>query len=159
MEFTNVGLLHAKPLTILNTYDKAIEWPIYFNSTIPKKLGLPELKDNKAEGIVIRSMTGRFITKIKIKEFNESNDGNNIYDNNGYVASDNQVIVLDRLKIDATKHITLARLNNAISKIGEYDKNKSEILDEFVNDVQLEINCFHDWELTLWIKNQCEKIM
>lgn len=45
-----VQILCAEPLFI-GTYEKCLEYPLGFNSTIPKLLGLPEVKNNKAEGV------------------------------------------------------------------------------------------------------------
>jgi hypothetical protein len=42
--FKFANILHCEPLKVYNDFESAIEHKIGFNSTIPKKLGLPELK-------------------------------------------------------------------------------------------------------------------
>lgn len=151
------GMLCAEPLKIFNSYQQATEFPIYFNSTIPSKLGLNlQEKVNFAEGIVIRSTIGRFITKIKIKEFSESKYDDNEYDNS---QDNSQKQNLYALKKNAAAHITKNRLNNAISKIGEFENNREEILDLFLQDILTEINCFHQPELVKWLQHEIEEFV
>ncbi len=154
--FRHAKILHAEPLEIFNSYEKAIEYPIYFNTKIPAKLGLEllEISVNNAEGIVIRSSIGRFCVKKKIKEFSES-----CYNENNYENNDNSLSPLDKLKNQASQHIAQNRLNNAISKIGSFDKNKDDILEEFVYDILLEINCFHEQELIEWLNKQIKEFI
>ena len=119
--FKRVDIFHAEPLEIFDNIDDALKYPIGFNSTIPKKFGLPELEINKAEGIVIKSMTGKFSVKVKIPEFSEV---------------DFKKINVDKSDLYefAEAHITQNRYDNVISKIGEV-KNKYEIYNMFVDDI------------------------
>lgn len=142
--FKDNDIFHAEPLFIYNSFEKAIEHKIDFNSTIPEKLGLSEVPNNKAEGVVIRSSKQHFLLKIKIKEFSESK-----YDDNHY---DEEFDILGKYKNMAEKHITINRLNNAISKVGELnDDNKDEIYELFVDDILSEINGFHIFGLREWL--------
>lgn len=106
--FKLAGVLYAEPLKVFTKLSDALNYPIGFQSTIPKKLGYESVPNNKAEGIVVRSMTGRFIVKIKIPEFSESK------------YSDNSVGTTDLFAIAET-HITPNRFANAISKVGPDD--------------------------------------
>ena len=133
--FKKANILHAEPLEIFSSYNKAIEYKLGFNSTIPKKLGLPELKNNKAEGIIVRSLINHHIIKIKIPEFSESK-----YSENDYIQDNKNQLYY--YKQESLNHITLNRLNNAISKIGEFNENKDEIIDLFVEDIIIEINAY-----------------
>lgn len=48
-----IGLMYAQALHI-GTLDEAMAYSLNFNSTLPKRFGLPPLKDNLAEGVVIK---------------------------------------------------------------------------------------------------------
>lgn len=131
--------MYAEPLEIFSTYGEAIDYKLEFNTTIPKKFNLPEIKDNKAEGIVIRSNKGRYLTKKKIPEFPETKYSENEYYQNN---SDNGDV--ECYKRRALKYMTKNRLNNAISKVGQFDENnKNDIYEMFVDDILYELNAFH----------------
>ena len=75
--FKDTDLFHAAPLFI-GKYEEAISYNNRFESTIPKRLGLPTIPGNLAEGIVVKSFqeikednSERAIIKIKIEEFSE----------------------------------------------------------------------------------------
>jgi len=116
--FRHSKILFAEPLKTFDSYEEAITYPIRFNSTIPKKLNLPELRENLAEGIVIRSSIGHYLVKMKIVEFIETNE---TYTDNGF---DKNINDLDKYKNLCSPHITQNRFNNAISKIGELELKK-----------------------------------
>ena len=104
--FNSVNILYCKPIKIYNEFEKAIEHPIGFNTTIPKIFGLPDIKINKAEGIIIRSMKDRYILKKKIPEFSET-----IYEDNNYI-NENEKTQLEIAKIKIKECININRLNN-----------------------------------------------
>jgi Rnl2 family RNA ligase len=147
--FKEFDIFCAEPITIqpskkliytsyhqaLNSFDQTIG----FNSTISKRLNLKEIPNNKAEGVVIRSMIGHYIVKAKIREFSES-DANCVYDDNDYNPTNDKYSYI-RL---AKNHITKNRFKNASSKVGEYnEKNSEEIVELMVDDILYEINGFH----------------
>jgi hypothetical protein len=79
--FAAASLLHAVPLFV-GPWNQCLSFNLPFASTIPARLGLPALRDNKAEGIVIKSMremrfstrqggVSRAMIKKKIPEFAE----------------------------------------------------------------------------------------
>jgi Rnl2 family RNA ligase len=142
--FNYAKILHAEPLETFTSYGKAIDYKLGFNTTIPKKFNLPEIKNNKAEGIVIKSNRERFITKKKIPEFSETKYS----ENENYQNDENSI---ESYKKHAAKYITKNRLNNAISKVGPFDENKDEILETFVDDILYELNAFHIIELREWL--------
>lgn len=128
--FKQVDLLYTEPLAIFDNYEKASQYKLGFNSTIPKKLGLYELKVNKAEGVVIRSLgdeNNRYIVKNKIPEFAESE----YYDN---------TINTNDKKLIGLKMITDNRLNNAISKIGLLDEYRYQIYEMVCQDIINELD-------------------
>ena len=138
--FKLANILHAEPLKTFNSYEKAIEYPIGFNTLIPKKLGLDEPKINKAEGIIVRSLTKHFMTKIKIPEFSEK-----IYSNNNYKKEKESDF--DKFFRIGKYHLKEKefknRLNNAISKVGEFEKNKDEIIELCIDDILTDLNAHY----------------
>ena len=129
--FLAVGLMFTEPIQIFDSYEKASGFELGFDSTIPKKLGLNEMKKgtNKAEGIVIRSIGNidlRYIVKKKIPEFSEYEYSNNILN-----FQDKKILGLGM--------ITLNRFNNAISKIGLLEDYRYEIYDLMCNDILSEL--------------------
>ncbi len=137
MLFKKYNLFCAEPLAIYNSYNQALSFEIGFNTTIPKRLGLPDISPNKAEGIVIRSMhNGHYLIKVKIPEFSES-----MYSENNYQS--NETNTNTTILCKARKYMTKNRFNNAVSKVGEYnEKNKQEILDLYVIDIMNELNVY-----------------
>jgi len=138
--FKLANILHAEPLKTFNSYEKAIEYPIGFNTLIPKKLGLDEPKINKAEGIIVRSLTEHYMTKIKITEFNKK-----IYSNNNYKKEKESDF--DKFLRIGKYHLKEKefknRLNNAISKVGEFEKNKDEIIELCIDDILTDLNAHY----------------
>jgi Rnl2 family RNA ligase len=154
LAFEYSQILYAKPLKYFSSYEKACDYKIGFNTTIPKIFNLPELKDNKAEGIIVRSMKNHIMIKIKIQEFAEIK-----YSDNNYIETDNTIINYTN---KAEKYITKNRLNNAISKIGDFNElNSQEIYQLCADDILYEINAFHIvelQELREWIIQELKKI-
>ncbi len=53
--FEQAGLFHATPL-LVGSYAAALNYPLGFATTIPRRLKLPPLADNPAEGVVIKPL-------------------------------------------------------------------------------------------------------
>lgn len=123
--FKKSGIMYCKPLAIFNKLNDALNYNYNFESTIYKKFKLPTIKNNKAEGVVIRSMTDRYIVKLKISEFSETK------------YSDNSISKNDIYKIAKT-HITQNRFNNTVSKVGT--DNYESIINLFINDILVELD-------------------
>lgn len=145
--FDKVGLLHAKPLAKFAKLEQAVNFDYRFQSTISQQLGKPFVGNNKAEGIVIRSSNGRYLVKRKIDEFNET-----LYQDNDY--DGDNISLLELHKKLSLGCLTMNRLNNAISKHGEYEKYKELILEELCIDILTEINGFHIYGLKEWLDEQ-----
>jgi Rnl2 family RNA ligase len=74
------GVLFAAPLRV-GSYEEALAYPLGFASTLPARLGLPPVANNKAEGVVIKPNEAlyaeekgqrvRVLLKRKIPEFAE----------------------------------------------------------------------------------------
>ncbi len=142
--FKNSGIMYCEPIAILNSFEQVQNYPIGFNSFIPEKLGLQlELETNKAEGIVAKSINTepkgkRIVIKRKIPEFEETiktqskNNKTNIQIiSNGFI---------NNIKDKVYPMITLNRLNNASSKIGEFTENKWKIYGLMVEDIIEELD-------------------
>jgi len=142
--FQHSNLLHANPLAKFSKLEDALNFNYNFQSRLSQELEGNLVENNKAEGIVIRSSNGRFLVKRKIDEFSESKYQDNDYD------CDN-ISPLEKAKKDAIKCLTQNRLNNAISKYGEYEKYKEHILEELCMDILTEINGFQFYELKDWL--------
>lgn len=145
--FNKVSILHAKPLARFTRLEQAVNFNYRFQSTLPQQLGLSYEGNNLAEGIVIRSSSGRHLLKRKIDEFSE-----NRFQDNDY--ADDNISPLELHKKLAFRCLTVNRLNNAISKYGEYEKYKESILEELCLDILIEINGFHIYGLKDWLDEQ-----
>ena len=137
--FQQFEIFHAEPLAIFPTYSKAVEYPLGFDSTIPRRLGLPPLPtDNKAEGIVVRSSSRHFLTKVKIPEFHEGHSQAAVYANNSMTLTELQSIAMRMI-------LNENRLNSAISKIGSLDDYRYQIFEEMIEDVYRELRISKDY--------------
>jgi len=137
------GILHAEPLKIFKSYEEAIKYKLGFNTTIPEKLGLNFIGINKAEGIVIKSMKGRYVVKIKIEEFSEFQ-----YSENNFIKITDKDFNIKQMCLN---NLTENRLNTAISKIGNFNENREEIFELLSEDILSEVNGFHVYELKEWL--------
>ena len=137
----NTRLLYAEPLFI-GTFDECLNFNNNFITTIPKKLDLPEIENNYAEGVVIKPDIplffrngNRVILKNKNDKFSEK------------IKSPKEKKVLPPDVVTYTEYIkdyiTESRYISVVSKIGEVSfddfgiiiKNYSEdVLNEFIKD-------------------------
>ena len=146
--FKSCNLFYAEPLFI-GKFEDTINFNVTFQSTIPMKLNLPKLKENQAEGIVVKPMKTiygkslkgekkRIILKFKPKEFKEdlkylkSEKWNETIDNSSLNVSN-----YDLMFYEVQSLITNQRLENSISKIGFIDSNKKaeNLMNLFIEDV------------------------
>lgn len=150
--FEAIGLFYARPLFI-GKLERAWDYPIGFDSTIPELLGLPPLADNKAEGIAIKPMQSievetkkgrlRPVLKRKIPEFAEDRR---------YLQSQKwseppekgQSDRLTLLQWEAFNLITENRLINAISKVGSVEgegrRLSRQLFRAFLEDILEQLN-------------------
>lgn len=149
--FEQSALFHATSLFV-GKFQQACAYPIGFESTIPLRLGLPPLENNKAEGIIIKPVTTiyietkkgliRPILKKKIPDFAEDkrfHQAQNWSEQQKQSPDDS----LSLLKWELFNLITQNRLQNAISKIGLIDhlprQNSRALFREFIEDVLTEL--------------------
>lgn len=141
--FENIGFLYAKTLFRGSLVD-CLNYPNNFQSQISKWLGLPDLKQNICEGVVIRPLTPCFFrngSRVLIKNKNEK-----WTENNNFIDKDILKLLLkqqENLSDDAQilceeimKYITESRLLNVISKIGTVtQKDFGKLLGLYCKDV------------------------
>lgn len=110
--------------------------PTRFPSRVPRRLGLPELPDNVAEGLVLRpderlTPQRRPIVKLKIREFDERRfDESRTWDEHARLD-------LADLREWADALVNDPRLGSARSKVGA--DRPEELLDEVVLDVLVDL--------------------
>jgi len=150
--FEEIGLFYARPLFV-GFLERAWDYPIGFDSTIPELLGLPPLADNKAEGVVIKPMQSievntkkgrlRPVLKKKIPSFAEDRR----YWQSQKWPDPLEMGQSDRLTLlqwEAFNLVTENRLANAISKIGpieaESRRQSQQLFRAFVEDILEELH-------------------
>ena len=137
---------------LVGKFGEATNFNTRINSTIPKQLNLPDLKDNLIEGVVIKPynqlgneiISPRPIVKLKNKEFDEENKFHKAekwsYIPNVSSKSEDLSFILDELR----NYVTANRLESAISKIGALDFSNKERLvaieKELVEDTLVDFN-------------------
>jgi Rnl2 family RNA ligase len=144
-----VGVFYAVPLRT-GTYEQAMEHSIRFDSTVPRRLGLPPLPPgtNLAEGVVVKPVREiqapsergmiRPILKRKIPEFAEDRRFHEA--EKWTTAATGYDGTVDLLKWEVYCRVTENRLRSAVSKIG-MNPNLTEELsallaEEIVDEVQ-----------------------
>jgi Rnl2 family RNA ligase len=141
-----VDIFSVLPL-LTGTYESALAFPIGFESAIPKRLGLPVIPNNKAEGIVIKPTEpiyvetekgrARILLKKKIKEFAE--------DERFFSAqkwtTENPLDALSLLSAALPDLANKNRLQSARSKVGPTNtpQRAAQLFQLFVEDILLQI--------------------
>jgi Rnl2 family RNA ligase len=149
--FKEFELFHAKPLFIGKLSD-ALNFNLRINSSIPAAFGLPELKDNLIEGVVIKPFKqtdnsinfSRPIIKLKNPEFDEEDKFHEAEKWHFIPEVSSKAENLSFIMDDLRNYITQNRLQSAVSKIGSLDINNhermAEIKLEFLGDVITDFN-------------------
>ena len=135
----NHDMLVTQPLMI-GKLNELIKYNVNFDSTIPKYVGLNNLENNIAEGIVIKPISNililnqknnliRCAVKIKHPKFAEICTKSKFNMLNTFKSPDN---ILNSL-------INHNRLHAVISKVGPLDKNNyEEIVGELIDDIWID---------------------
>lgn len=142
--YKRFGFIYAETL-FKGNLDECLGYSNEFQSTIPKKFGLHDIKDNICEGIVIKPMKplyigdSRVIFKSKNKKFSEIK--NNHRENKKIRSLQDENPILAEIVNDAERYITKNRLDNTLSKLGEIEMPKEigkvfklfseDVMDEF----------------------------
>jgi Rnl2 family RNA ligase len=152
------GFFASEPL-LTGACEKALAYPLGFESTIPARLGLPPLPEsNKAEGVVIKPLragdafgcgAGRPVLKRKTPEFAEDSRFQEARKWTKVVgpAWAEEQSALSLLQEEIGGWLCLPRLHNALSKIGRVrpgDTARShELAETLAQDILEEIGRRH----------------
>ena len=143
------GILWSEPLA-RGTLGDALEFDLAFDSRLPVRLGLPALKENQAEGVVIRPSKEiaieteqkgwiRPLLKRKIATFAEDERYHQATNWSAARDKPSSSWGMDRIEWEAFSRLTPPRLQAAISKIGRPespdDALAEEVLDEVARDI------------------------
>jgi len=140
--FEKNKILYAKTL-FTGTIEECLSYPNSFDSVIPKQLGLPEIKPNVCEGVVIRPLTylkfnnnTRVILKNKNEKWSE-----NLKQKNKIKRNEKLPHKIIKLQEAILTYTTENRLNNVISKIGEVSLNDfGKVIAMFSKDIVEDFN-------------------
>ncbi len=132
--FSELKFLYAKPLA-RGPFKDVVSFDPTFQTTIPDILGLPLIENNIAEGIVLKPVISmnlpngsRIIFKNKTEKFNETKKIKTVLED---IPPEVQEVQDEILQM-----ITMNRLNNVISKIGEVtEKDMGKLIGLLSRDV------------------------
>ena len=135
--FEENGIFHAKTLFKGNLVD-CLNYSNEFESTIPKELGLPEVKPNICEGVVIKPNDCLFLnggSRVVLKNKNEKWSENTKF-NKIIKAQEEVPEKVIKLQEAISTYVTLNRFNNVVSKLGLVSmKDFGKILGLFQKDI------------------------
>jgi Rnl2 family RNA ligase len=143
--FEENNFLYAKTL-FKGNLDDCLKHPNEFESKIPEWLALPKLDRNICEGIVIKPLEARFLqigSRVIIKNKNEKWSENKMFVDKNLLSEFSGELSEEgnELKEEIYKMITLNRLNNIISKIGQVTKKDyGKLLGMFSKDILEDFN-------------------
>lgn len=138
--FEETGFFYAKTL-FQGTLEEALRFPNVFNSKIPGWFGLPEL-NNMCEGTIIKTLKTRYFgngARVILKNKNEK------WIEKSKMVRKQEKTVQKQLHFSETaqniweeiqRYVTVNRLNNVISKIGEFEpKMTGKVIGLFAQDI------------------------
>ncbi|WP_054510551.1 RNA ligase, Rnl2 family [Chryseobacterium sp. ERMR1:04] len=138
--FEATGFFYAKIL-FQGTLEEALRYPNVFDSKIPAWLGLPELENNMCEGTIVKTLKTKYFgngSRIILKNKNEK-----WIEKSKMVKKDKPVQkevhfseTAQNIWEEMKKYVTVNRLNNVISKIGEFEpKMIGKVIGLFSKDI------------------------
>ncbi|MBP2618959.1 RNA ligase, Rnl2 family [Chryseobacterium jejuense] len=138
--FEETGFFYAKTL-FQGTLEEALRFPNVFNSKIPIWLGLPEM-NNMCEGTIIKTLKTRYFgngARVILKNKNEK-----WIEKSKMVRKQEKTIqktvhfseTAQKIWEEIQKYVTANRLNNVMSKIGEFEpKMMGKVIGLFAQDI------------------------
>lgn len=139
--FEETGFFYAKVL-FQGSLEDALRFPNVFDSKIPAWLGLPELENNMCEGTIIKTLKTRYFgngARVILKNKNDKwverskmvkKDRKETQKPAGF--SENAQNIWEEIQ----RYATANRLNNVVSKIGEFEpKMTGKIIGLFAQDI------------------------
>lgn len=146
--FEKTGFFYAKIL-FQGTLEDALRHPNVFNSQIPAWLGLPELENNMCEGTIVKTLKTRYFgngARIILKNKNEKWVEKSKMVKKEAKTVQKQVHFSEEAQEiweEIQKYATVNRLNNVLSKVGEFEPKmigrviglfSQDILEDFQKD-------------------------
>lgn len=139
--FEETGFFYARIL-FQGTLEDALRFPNVFNSYIPAWLGLPELENNRCEGTIVKTLKTKYFgngARIILKNKNEKWVEKAKMVKKQAKTVQKQVHFSEKaLEIweEIQKYATANRLNNVVSKIGEFEpKMIGKVIGLFAQDI------------------------
>ena len=138
--FEETDFFYAKIL-FQGTLDEALKFPNVFDSKIPAWLGLPEIENNMCEGTIVKTLKTKYFgngSRVILKNKNEK-----WTEKSKMVRKDRPIQKEVRFSENAQniweeiqKYATANRLNNVVSKIGEFEpKMIGKVIGLFAQDI------------------------
>ncbi len=180
--FAQAGVFHATPL-LVGSYAEALNYPLGFATTIPRRLKLPPLADNLAEGVVIKPLQTssiptprgeiRPILKRKIATFAEDRRYQQAQPWTAPPGSEH-IGPLAELCWAAYQLVTPNRMQNAISKLGYRSRRQrskgQQLFRLLVDEIQAELaveqettlatlNAYEQHQLTAFIQSEVRTLL
>ncbi|WP_276877339.1 RNA ligase, Rnl2 family [Chryseobacterium joostei] len=138
--FEKTGFFYAKTL-FQGTLEEALRFPNVFNSKIPAWLGLPEL-NNMCEGTIIKTLKTKYFgngARVILKNKNEKwIEKSKMVKKQGKTIQKPIVFgeTAQNIWEEIQRYVTANRLNNVVSKIGEFEpKMMGKIIGLFAQDI------------------------
>lgn len=138
--FEETGFFYAKIL-FQGTLEEALKFPNAFGSKIPAWLGLPEIEDNMCEGTIIKTLKTRYFgngARIILKNKNEKwTEKSKVVRKERPARKDVHFSGKAReIWEEIRNYVTVNRLNNVVSKTGEFEPEMmGKIIGLFAQDV------------------------
>ncbi|MEJ5102333.1 RNA ligase, Rnl2 family [Chryseobacterium sp. MYb328] len=138
--FEEAGFFYAKTL-FEGTLEEALRFPNVFNSKIPTWLGFPEM-NNMCEGTIIKTLKTRYFgngARVILKNKNEK-----WIEKSKMVKKENKIVqkqlhfseTAQNIWEEIQHYVTANRLNNVVSKIGEFEpKMIGKVIGLFAQDI------------------------
>jgi len=138
--FEETGFFYARIL-FQGSLEEALKFPNVFDSKIPSWLGLPEIENNMCEGTIVKTLKTRYFgngARVILKNKNEK-----WIEKSKMVKKDRSVQkqihfteTAQNIWDEIQNYVTLNRLNNVTSKIGEFEpKMTGRIIGLFAQDI------------------------
>jgi len=138
--FDETGFFYAKIL-FQGTLEEALKFPNDFDSKIPAWLGLPEIENNMCEGTIVKALKTKYFgsgLRVILKNKNEKwTEKSKMVRKDRPIQkevhfSENAQNIWEEIQ----KYATTNRLNNVVSKIGEFDpKMIGKVIGLFSKDI------------------------
>jgi len=139
----SVGFHYAKEV-YRGPLSNCLQCPNDLPTTLPARFGLPEIKDNISEGVVIKPVNSRFFGSGGRVVLKNKNDKFKEKESSKKVKTPKPAVVLTDVEMEilacAGECTTENRLRNVISQIGEIDQKMfGKLLGAFCKDILEEV--------------------